>query len=360
MMTSHEPIRFCASADRTRIAWTRSGQGVPIVRAAHWLTHIEAEPDSPLWGPWIGALAREGQLIRYDERGCGLSDRDVADCSLDAMVADLEAVVEAAGVQRFVLLGTSQGGAIALRYAARHPQRVAKLVLLGAFARGMLRRGLGEAAEERASLMIKMIEVGWGQSSSAFHQAFTTLLMPDAPLRMMQELNELQRISTTPHQAARIFRAVHEFDASEDLARITAPTLVMHVRDDDRVPIAEGRTIAASIGGARFVPLDGRNHVLVEGEAAFARFFVELRAFLRDLRVTGADGGAFATLSERQRQLLELLARGLDNAQIAARIGRSEKTVRNGVSALLGKLAAETRAQAIVKARDAGFGRSSD
>ena len=344
-------VRFCTSRDGTRIAWARTGAGVPIVRAAHYLTNIEGDVDSAVYGPWLQALARTGELIRYDQRGCGLSSRDVANCSLDAMVADLEAVVAASGVDRFVLLGVSQGGATALRYAARHPERVAKLVLVGAFARGAYRRGNpGEA--ERARLMVGMIEHGWGQSNPAFHRAFSTMLMPSAPASLHDELVELQRVSSTPAQAARIVDTVNGWDASDDMPGVEAPALVMHARDDARVPMAEGLAIAAALRDGRFVSLEGRNHLLVPGEPAFDQFFEELRGFVRD---TGVASG-FPALNARERELLQLVAMGLDNAQIAARLDRSEKTVRNNVSALFARIGAENRAQAIVRAREAGFG----
>jgi pimeloyl-ACP methyl ester carboxylesterase/DNA-binding CsgD family transcriptional regulator len=357
-LTRHLPsVRFCSSADGTRIAWTRAGSGLPIVRAAHFLTHIERDVGSQVWGPLLAALAREGEVIRYDQRGCGLSDHDVDDCSLDAMVADLAAVVDAAGLDRFVLFGPSQGGAIAIRYAARHPERVHKLVLLGGFSRGPCRRGLGEEAEARARLMISMIELGWGQGNPAFHQAFSTMLMPDAPPELTDELNDLQRASTTPAQAARIFSAVNQFDASADIAYIVAPTLVAHARDDARVPLSEGRLIAAGVRDARFAVLESRNHVLVRGEPAFDQFFSEVHAFLAE--GAAPDSGAFPSLTPRERDLLQLVAMGLDNAQIAARLSRSEKTVRNNVSALFERLGVENRSQAIVRARNAGFGRES-
>ena len=357
MKRDTQPVRFCTSADGTRIAWARTGSGVPILRAAHYLTHIESDLASPLWGPWLGALAHEGELVRYDQRGCGLSDHAVDDCTLDAMVADLEAVVDASGIECFVLLGVSQGGATAIRYAARHPDRVRKLVLFNAYARGAYRRGLGPEAEDRARLLVRMIEIGWGQANPAFHQAFSTLLMPDAPPSLAAELVELQRVSTSPAQAARIFNAVNDYDASADVPNVRVPALVMHVRHDARVPISEGLAIAQALPDARFVTLEGRNHVLAENEPAFRQFFSHLHAFVVGAATPGAGFGA---LSVRERDLLQLIATGLDNAQIAARLGRSEKTVRNNVSALLARIGVENRPQAIVRAREAGFGRSAD
>ncbi|HYF59300.1 MAG TPA: alpha/beta fold hydrolase [Burkholderiaceae bacterium] len=350
-----QEVRFCSSRDGTRIAYARTGRGVPIVRAAHWLTHVEHELESGVWRPWIAELSRVGQLLRYDERGCGLSDRDVADVGLDAHVADLEAVVDAAGLDRFVLLALSQGGAIAATYAARHPERVSHLVMLGAFVRGTLRRDVPEAAKEAARLSIGLVRVGWGQANPAFNQMFTTQFMPDAPAALQRTFNEMQRLCTSPEQASRLLGATLEFDATAELGRIRAPTLVFHSRDDGRVPFEEGRTIAAGIPGARLVPLESRNHALLDGEPAWTHFFEELRGFL--VPASGsAPLEAFASLTAKERELLDHLARGLDNAQLAARMGLAEKTVRNTVVRILDKLQVETRAQAIVRAREAGFG----
>jgi len=350
-----QDVRFCNSRDGTRIAYARTGRGLPIVRAAHWLTHIEHDLESGVWQPWIAELSRTGQLVRYDERGCGLSDRDVVDVGLDAHVADLEAVVDAAGLDQFVLLALSQGGSIAATYAARHPERVSHLVFLGAFVQGVLRRDVPETVKEAARLSVGLVRVGWGTANPAFNQFFTTQFMPDAPPELQRTFNEMQRLSVTPEVASRLLSAMHEFEATVELARVRAPTLVFHARGDGRVPFEEGRKIAAGIPGARFVPLESRNHALLHGEPAWTHFFHELRSFLQPNRGSAPDH-AFATLTDRERELLDHLARGLDNAQLAAHLGVAEKTVRNTITRVFDKLGVENRAQAIVRAREAGFG----
>jgi pimeloyl-ACP methyl ester carboxylesterase/DNA-binding CsgD family transcriptional regulator len=354
-MAIPQELRFCISADGTRIAYARTGRGTPIVKAANWLTHIELDLLSNPWQAWIEEVSRIGQLVRYDERGCGLSDHEVADVSLDAHVGDLEAVVDAAGLERFILIGVSQGGALAASYAARHPERVSRLVLVGAFARGVLKRDVPESVKETARLTVQLIRLGWDQANPAFNQLFTTQMMPDATAELARKFNEMQRLSTSPEQAARLVAASAEFDASAALPLIRCPTLVFHARGDARVPFEEGCKLASSIPGARFVPLDGRNHVLLDDEPAWAVFARELRAFL----ATGSPGAspdAFAALSPKERELLDHLARGLDNAQIAAHLGVAQKTVRNTITRVFEKLGVENRSQAIVRARDAGFG----
>jgi len=293
--------------------------------------------------------------VRYDERGCGLSDHDVVDVSLDAHVADLEAVADAAGFERFALIGVSQGGALAVSYAARHPERVSHLVLVGAFAKGVLKRDVPETVKETARLTVQLIRLGWDQANPAFNQLFTTQMMPDATAEVARRFNEMQRLSTSPEQAARLIAASAEFDASAALPLVRCPTLVFHARADARVPFEEGCRLASGIAGARFVPLDSRNHVLLHDEPAWAVFASELRAFLS----TGPQRTApqaFSALTPKVRKLLDHLARRLDNAQIAAHLGLAQKTVRNTITRVFEKLGVESRAQAIVRAREAGFG----
>jgi pimeloyl-ACP methyl ester carboxylesterase/DNA-binding CsgD family transcriptional regulator len=346
-----QQIRFCRSYDGTRIAYAVSGEGPPLVRAPHWLTHLEYEWKSPIWRPWIEALSRGHTLVRMDERGCGLADRGVETISFDAFVRDLEAVVDAAGLERFALFGHSQGGAIALEYAARNPQRVTHLALLGAYARGRFKRSPERREESEAQL--KLVEVGWGGDDPSYRQFFASQFMPGATLEQLRQMSELQRMSSSPPDAARILRSFYDIDVSGSLPRISCPTLVLHARGDLRVPFEEGRTVAARIPGARFVPLDSDNHILLEREPAFARFFQELAAFLPGNR------DSFPVLTAREGEILEHIAQGLDNAQIAARLELSEKTVRNHITHIFDKIGVESRAQAIVLARERGLGQRS-
>jgi len=345
-----QQIRFCRAHDGTRIAFAVTGSGSPLVRAPHWLTHLEYEWQSPLWRPWLTALTAGRSLVRMDARGCGLSDRGVETISFEAFVRDLEAVVDAAGLERFALFGHSQGGAIAMEYAVRHPERVSQLVLLGAYARGRLKRSPQSRSESEAQL--KLVEVGWGGDDPSYRQFFASQFMPGASLEQLRQMAELQRVSSSPTDATRILRAYYEIDVSAQVPRISCPALVLHARGDLRVPFEEGRAVAAMIPGARFVPLDSDNHILIENEPAFARLFEELRGFL-------GSAPSFGGLTAREAQILEQIAQGLDNTQIAARLELSEKTVRNHITSIFDKIGVESRAQAIVMARERGLGQRS-
>ncbi|HVL59301.1 MAG TPA: alpha/beta fold hydrolase [Burkholderiaceae bacterium] len=355
-MAVAQELRFCISSDGTRIGYARTGRGNPIVKAANWLTHIELDLMSRPYRPLIEELSRIGQLVRYDQRGCGLSDRAAADVSLDAHVADLAAVIDAVDAQKVVLFGLSQGGAIAARYTALNPHRVSHLVLLNAYAQGVDLRDVPATVKETARLLTQLVRLGnWKQPNPAFAQLFTTQLMPDAPPEVARAFNEMMRLASSPEQAARLLESMRQLDATDSLPLIRCPTLVCHSRSDAQVPFEEGRRIASAIPDARFVPLESRSHLLLDDEPAWTQFFRELRAFLApaaDARGTPA----FGSLTAGERRLLDHLASGLDNAQIAARLGLAEKTVRNTITRIFDKLAVENRAQAIVLARDAGFG----
>jgi pimeloyl-ACP methyl ester carboxylesterase/DNA-binding CsgD family transcriptional regulator len=358
MTSADQQIHFCTSSDGVRIAFVRTGHGQPLVKAAHWLTHIEFDRTSLVWRHWIAELSRHYALLRYDERGCGLSDWDAADLSFEGWVRDLEAVVDAAGLERFPLLGISQGGPVAVAYAVRHPERVSHLVLYGTFALGRLVRSQQE--REEGELMIRLAELGWGKEDPAFRQVFTLQFLPDGTLEQHRSFSEFQRLTTSPANAARLMREHGPINIRDLLPKVSCPTLVLHPRGDLRIPFEQGRLVAALIPGARFVPLESRNHILLEDEPAWGRFIAELRAFLPDgtsAAESGSSPRTFADLSAREREILELIAQGLDNHEIAARLFLSEKTVRNHITSIFSKLEVQSRAQAIVRARDAGFGR---
>ena len=348
----HQTIRFASSADGVRIAYAQSGQGDPLVWGPHWMSHLEWEPQTPVWGPWLRALSRRNRLLRYDTRGTGLSDRDPPSMSFEDQLSDLEAVVDAAGLERFALLGMSWGGAIAIRYATRHPEQVSRLLLFDGFARGPLARGTASVPRAAFEAMCTLVEAGWGQDNPAFRQMFTTQFWPRATLEHWQAFNELQRRSCASDLAARLIRLTATIDVTADLPQVRCPTLVLHCRGDQRAPFDEGRLVAAGIPDARFEPLPSDNHLPLQGEPAYDTALALIDGFLG--RPAGA--GTFDTLSLREREIVELLARGLDNAQIAAHLNLAEKTVRNRVSALFAKLGVENRGQAIVRARNAGFG----
>ncbi|MFT3954695.1 MAG: alpha/beta fold hydrolase [Piscinibacter sp.] len=349
-MSQRQQLRFVTSADGTRIAVASIGSGAPLVRAAHWLSHVEHDLASPVWRPWLEALSRQHSYIRYDQRGCGLSDADVRDYSLDAWVADLEAVVDGLGLQRFPLIGMSQGGAVAVAYAARHPERVSQLVLIGAYARGVLRRDPDDAQRLEAATLINLIRIGWGSDNDAFRRLFTSLFIPGGTPEQHQWWTELERLTSSGENAARMLETFHQVDVSDLARRLDLPTLVLHAHGDARVPYEEGRRLAALIPAARFVTLDSRNHVLLAGEPAFEVLLAELHAFLSPVAAAFESLG----LTARNSAVLELLAQGLDNHRIAEQLGKGEKTVRNQVSAIFTKLGVRTRAEAIVRAREAG------
>jgi pimeloyl-ACP methyl ester carboxylesterase len=358
MPRSGQQIRFCKSRDGAQIAMASIGRGPPLLRTAHWLSHVEHDARSPVWTHWLEELSRDHTYIRYDQRGCGLSDRSPPSTSFEAWMEDLEAVVEAQGLKKFPLFGMSQGGALAIAYAARHPDRVSHLILFGAYGKGVLRRNITEQEREEAETLVKLIRLGWGRDNPAFRQVFTSQFIPDGSREQHQWFNDLERISASPDNAVAIVEQLYQLDVSAEAASLRVPTLVMHSRHDARVPFEQGRQLAALIPSARFVPLEGRNHVLLPGEPAWPLFLSEFRAFLGD---AGGSSPALrqAGLTASEHAVLTLIARGLDNAAIAAALAKSEKTVRNQVSSIFSKLGVGTRSQAIVLARDAGIGEAS-
>jgi pimeloyl-ACP methyl ester carboxylesterase/DNA-binding CsgD family transcriptional regulator len=325
------------------------------------MTHLEFEWRNPIWRPWFERMSRRHTLIRFDPRGCGLSDREVDSISLDAWVRDMEAVVEATRLKRFTLFGASQGGAIAIMYAARHPERVCRLILLGAYARGRLARATSRSDVDEADTLVRIVRMGWGTENPAFRQVFTTLFIPDGSPEHWRAFNELERVSTSGENAARILSVMHQVDVRSAARDIRVPTLVAHARDDARIPFEEGRLLAGLIPNARFVPLDSRNHILVESEPAWEQFMEEVNAFAAPApgEPTEQDGEARLPdrLTPREREVLDLIARGLGNATIAEQIGITPNTLRNHINSIFDKIRVTTRAEAIVKAREVGLGR---
>jgi pimeloyl-ACP methyl ester carboxylesterase len=275
-----QQIRFCRTVDGVQLAYARMGQGPPLVKAGAFLTHLEKDLESPIWRHLWRDLSRHYTVIRYDARGNGLSDWEVDDLSFDAFVQDLETVVDAVGLDHFPLLGISQGCAVSIAYAVRHPERVTRLILYGGFAQGPTKRARSAAEREQLAAVSTLVRLGWGQENPAFRQIFTSQFVPGGTKEQIDWFNEMQRVSASPENAARFLAAVGDIDVTDLLARVTVLTLVMHARDEARVPFDAGRRMAAGIPGARLVPLQSRNHLILEDEPAYARFLEEIRSFL--------------------------------------------------------------------------------
>jgi pimeloyl-ACP methyl ester carboxylesterase/DNA-binding winged helix-turn-helix (wHTH) protein len=273
-------IRFCTAADGARIAYATSGTGPPLVKPANWMTHVEFDWESPVWRHWLRELSRTHMLVRYDERGSGLSDHDAADLSFEAWVRDLETVVDAMRLERFPLLGISQGCAVAIAYAVRHPERVTRLVLYGGYAEGAYTRSRSEEQRAEAELIMRQLVLGWGRDNPAFRLFFAGRFLPDGTPEQMQWFSELQRISTTPEIAVRLRHTAATIDVRDLAPLVRAPTLVLHANGDAAIPFDQGRQLAALIPDARFVSLESRNHILLEDEPAWGRFCEEVRGFL--------------------------------------------------------------------------------
>lgn len=278
-----QEIRFLKTGDETTIAYSISGEGYPLVKAANWLSHLEYDHVSPVWVHWWRELGGMGQLVRYDERGCGLSDWEVDDFSVPVWVDDLERVVDTVGVEKFALLGISQGAAVAIDYAVRHPERVGHLILYGGFAQGRLVRPHSPEQAEEVEVMRGLIRLGWGMDNPAFRKTFASLFIPDATKAQIDAFDALQRMSTSPENAARFFDAFNHVDVLDIAPEVTVPTTVLHARGDVEIPFEQSRLMASTIPGARLVSLESNNHILGEDEPAWQVFAGEIRRILRSL-----------------------------------------------------------------------------
>lgn len=351
-----QEIRFCTAPDGVQLAYATHGRGPPLLKAPNWVTHIEQDWQSPLWRHWWEGLGRSHRVVRCDQRGCGLSDRQPEQVGFELFVSDLEAVADAAGLERFALLGISQGGAAALAYAARHPDRVTHLILCGAYARGWARRDPSPARLEEAELLQSIIRVGWGKADPEFRRVFTTRFVPEATAEQMEWFDEMMRASVTPEMAARLRTVWGEIDVTGLLTEVRTPTLVAHARGDVAVPFEEGRRLAAGITGAHLLPLESRNHVLLATEPAWQTFLDEVHAFL------GTEPAPVESdldeLSARELEVLQLAAAGLANEEIAERLHLSLRTVERHLSNVYAKLRLSGRtARAAAAARLAGTAR---
>lgn len=354
MSQARQRIRFLRTTDSVKLAWAEAGTGPLLVKAANWMTHLEFEWESPTWRHWLHFFTEHFRYVRYDERGCGLTDWNVPDLSLDRWVDDLEAVIEAAQPSGPVaLLGISQGAAACIGYAVRHPERVSRMVLYGGYARGYANRGNPEGLRE-FQVVVDAIRVGWGKENPAFRQLFTSRFLPDGTPEQLAAFNELCRRTTSAEVAAKIMELRSKIDITDLLDRVRVPTLVIHADRDQVVPQSEGRLLASRIPNAQFAEVPSRNHVLLESEPAWPRFQDAVVDFFGMTGTSRADD-PFGSLSPREREILAEITEGLSNARIGERLSISEKTVRNHVSNIYNKLGVWSRAQAIVFARDHRF-----
>jgi pimeloyl-ACP methyl ester carboxylesterase/DNA-binding CsgD family transcriptional regulator len=358
----NQDIRFCTSADGVKLAYAVSGGGPPLVMSATWLSHLEQQWQSLAWQPWLEAFSRDHKLLRYDARGCGLSDRDADDLSFEAWVRDFECVIEAASLPRFDLLATCWGGPVAIEYAARHPERVNRLVLYGTYARGRFRREDRPKEIEKAKVLVDLTRLGWGKENHAFVQVWASQYQPGGTLEHLRSWCDQQCAATSAETAVRLLEIGWNVDVREAAQKIKCPVLILHPTRDAVVSIDEGRLIASLIPNSRFVQIDTENHMPLADEPAWPRLVDEVRKFLAEPNAAPAAGRSTLPLDEltpRERAVLEGIAEGLDNTEIATSLGLSAKTVRNHITRVFDKIQVEHRYQAIVLARDAGLGMNS-
>ncbi len=341
-----QQIHYAKTRDQVSLAWASVGRGPVLVKAANWLTHLQYDWESPVWRHWMDFLSAHFTFLRYDERGCGLSDWQVDDVSDSTWLGDMECVIDAAGVQQpMVLLGVSQGAVTAIRYAVNHPERVSRLILYGGYALGW--GGRGDHADQHYKAVLEMIRLGWGSENPAFRQVFTSRFLPKGSHEQLDWFNELCRKTVAPAMAESLLNARGSVNICDLLEQVRVPTLVLHACHDNVVPFAEGQWLAREIPGAQFVALDSHNHVLQADEPAWQEFKMSVLEFTGQSS-TGPKAKS-APLSGREGQILVLLTAGLTNKEIAQRLHISEKTVRNHLSSVYRKLKVRNRAQAIVK-----------
>jgi pimeloyl-ACP methyl ester carboxylesterase/DNA-binding CsgD family transcriptional regulator len=348
-----QQVRFLNSFDGTKIAYAISGEGPPVVLMPSWLTHLEFQWRSIAWQPWLEALSARHTLVRYDPRGCGLSDRNPGNLTFDSWVRDFAVLVDTLKLDRFSLIGICQGGAVGIAYAGRHSDRIRSLVLYGTYARGRNRRSTIPLEPEKARVMLEMVRLGWGQQDHAFMRAFATQFQPEGSMEHLRSWCELQSAATSADNAVELTRIMFDVDVQDDASRIDCPTLVAHPDRDAVAPFEEGRLLAQLIPNASFLQLNSPNHFLLPNEPAWKILTERIYSFLpKSMTQVASFGG----LTAREDEVLHLLARGLNNDQIGAQLRISEKTVRNHVSGIFAKLQVESRARAVAVARDAGYG----
>ncbi len=350
-MTAQQRIAFCTTGDGVRIAYARHGHGPPLVKAAHWMTHAEHDWGSPVWSHWLQALGERHSVVRYDARDTGLSDRNVSEVSLDGWVADLEAVVDQTQPDRFALLGMCQAGPVAIAYAARHPDRVSRLVLFGTYALGRFHRGQSE--RRQAEALITLMREQWDAENPAIRHLWASRFVPTATQEQREWFAELQDVSASAAGAARAMAVRYSLDVRAEARGLSVPTLVVHPRGDAVVPFEMGRQLATLIPGARFVPIESRNHLLLGKEPAWSAFLAAYDDFMAiDPGPGRTTDAALDTLTTREREVVSLVATGLTNDEIGGRLHLSPRTVERhlsnaylklGVGGRVGRAAAAAR-----------------
>lgn len=352
-MQPKQDIRFCTSPDGVRLAIATTGSGPPLIRVSTWMSHLECDQrEEDTWAA-VQAFSQDHTFVRYDSRGCGLSDRRIPSLEFDNLVNDLGAVVDAHGQEPMPLFGMSCGVPIAIAYAARHPERVSRLILLNGYGRAYFSAKHPEPSVlEEANLLLHSARVGWNNDRSAFRQVFVAQLLGNADSDMRRRIDERMRLSMTPEMAERHLRSNYSMDVKAECAQVQCPTLVLHARGDQMVNFDQGRKLAAWIPGARFVPLESDSHVLLGGQPAAKQFFSEVRSFL------GLDEKTLANpthLSQRQTEILACVAHGQTDKQIARDLGLSPRTVEMHVAGAMKALQCNTRAQAVHRATHEGL-----
>ena len=352
-MPLNQTIRYATTRDQVRLAWATSGAGPTLVKAANWITHLEYDWESPVWRHWMAFLSSHFRLIRYDERGCGLSQRELDDVSSRNWVNDLEDIVAVARPKvPFVLLGISQGSCACVDYAVRHPEHVSHLVLYGGYAEGWAMREDQDHVRERRALA-ELMGLGWGRPDPLYRRLFTKRFLPEGGEELLGWFDELCSRTINPGMAWRLFQSRGQADVRKRLGQVRVPTLVVHADRDEVAPVGQGQMLAAGIPGAEFVQLESCNHILLEQEPAWQRFQDVVLEFTGVGRRRESE--ALSALSERERGILGKLLEGHTNAEIGRALFISETTVRNQLTRIFEKLGVRSRAQAIVMARDSGF-----
>ena len=361
MPAMKQNIQFCAAPDGVKLAYAVSGDGPPLVMPPIWLTHLDAQWRSLAWQPWLEALSADYKLLRYDSRGCGLSDRDPENLSFEAWIRDFESVIDAAEFQQFSILAACQHGAVAIEYAARHPEQVRKIVLYGTYSLGRTLRHNPPVETEKTRVVASLLRLGWAQDN-ALLLIWAHAFQPGGTVEHWRSWCDFQRAATSAETAARMLEIGWNADVREAARRIKCPVLILHPEGDQVVPIEEGRALVSLIPGSRFIEIDSENHMPLADEPAWPRLVSEIRSFLAEPAPAIPARSHELPLDEltpRELSVLEGIAEGMDNAELAASLGVSEKTVRNHITRIFDKIRVKHRYEAIVLAREAGLGANS-